>query len=685
MATTHRFDERVFALLVVYIGLFSAVVVEISNAGHVRWAVYAVFAPLIAAALLPFRHTLVISVLSIVAAGVIYGIVLPMVLPGGRAGVVVGVVMACAVGLVVCKVRLRLMIARRHLALLSDASERFGSKLGVTETARDLADIAVPRFADAVSVCLFDSVLRGGEPPTRPPAEPLSLRLVAQRPDRPGILAGGIEAGNHPQVSVPARYLGTHTPARADRLDDDDVRQWLAQDPAPAARTREDSLCAAIAVPLRARGSILGTVIFLRHRTHPFDDDDLVLAEEMGSRAALCLDNARQYYRERETSHVLQRSLLPRTVPELAAAEVASRYVPARHCAGVSGDWFDVIPLSGARVALVVGDVVGHGLLASATMTRLRTAVRTLADIDLQPDELLAHLDDVVLRLSSENTPTRDTRDALDVDGVAGEIGATCLYAVYDPVTGRCTLASAGHPPPIMVAPDGTVQVFDVSPGPFLGLGGLPFEAVDVQVPEGSVLALYTDGLILGHRRDPDSGLQGLVHALSTTEPSLDRRCQAVLEKLVDSRSTDDVVLLMARTRTLGTDRVAAWDLSSNPTVVADAREQAARQVAAWRLPEAAFATELIVSELVTNAIRYAQPPVRLSLIHDDHSLICEVSDGSTTTPHLRRARTLDEGGRGLFIVAQLAQRWGTRHNRHGKTIWAELATGDGDASLGIP
>ncbi|MEV6742570.1 SpoIIE family protein phosphatase [Streptomyces sp. NPDC051104] len=682
MAATPRIDERVFALLVAYIALFSAAVVEISGAGHVRWALYAVFAPLVAAALLPFRLTLVIGVLSVLAVGLIYGVALPDVLPGGRVAVLVGVAVACGVGLAVCRVRLRLMIARRRLALLSDASERFGSTLDVTQTARDLAEVTVPRFADVVSVGVFESVLRGREPPTELPAEPVELRLVALQPVSPGVHRGALKPGEYPQVSFPARYLSACMPARAGYVDDVDVKGWLAQDPSLAALTTgEGDGYAAIAVPLCARGGVLGTVIFLRHRRpRSFDGDDLVLAEEMGSRAAVCLENARRYCRERETSRILQQNLLPRRMPELAAVEVASRYLPAQHGAGVGGDWFDVIPLSGARVALVVGDVVGHGLLASATMTRLRTAVRTLADIDLQPDELLTHLDDVVLRLSTESAPVDGGAD-LDVDGAAGEVGATCLYAIYDPVAGLCTLASAGHPPPAMVAPDGSTRVVDVPPGPLLGLGGLPFEAVDVQVPEGSLLVLYTDGLIRGNHRDPDSGLQELLHALSTPQPSLEGSCRAVLGTLLDGRPTDDVALLMARTRVLNSDHAATWDLRADPAVVAEAREQAARQLAAWRLHDAAFTTELIVSELVTNAIRYAQPPVRLSLIHEDHSLICEVSDGSTTTPHLRRARTFEEGGRGLFIVAQLARRWGTRHSRHGKTIWAELAAGDGPDS----
>jgi len=240
--------------------------------------------------------------------------------------------------------------------------------------------------------------------------------------------------------------------------------------------------------PLRARGVTLGMAILARHRrTDPFDEDDLFLAEELAARAALCVDNARRYTRERTVALALQRSLLPHHMPRQAAVEVASRYLPAPFRAGIGGDWFDVIPLFGARVALVVGDVVGHGIRASATMGRLRTAVRTLADVDLTPDELLTQLDDIVLRLDREASTDDDADPAEESDG---EVGATCLYAVYDPVSSRCSVARAGHPAPTLATPDGRVDLLDVPAGPPLGVGGLPFEVAEFDLPEGSVLAL---------------------------------------------------------------------------------------------------------------------------------------------------------------------------------------------------
>jgi anti-sigma regulatory factor (Ser/Thr protein kinase) len=318
---------------------------------------------------------------------------------------------------------------------------------------------------------------------------------------------------------------------------------------------------------------------------------------------------------------------------------------------------------------MVVGDVVGHGIQASATMGRLRTAVRTLADIDLAPDELLTHLDDLVVRLSQESGS----------DAATGEVGATCLYAVYDPVSRRCTLARAGHPQPLLVPPDGPARQLDLPSGPPLGVGGLPFESAEVELREGSVLSFHTDGLLASRERDVDASHRMLRQALSTPADSLDETCDRVLHALLPpGGSADDVALLLARTRGLPSSQVATWDIPADPALVAPIRKQVVDQLDRWGLIEATFTAELVVSELVTNAIRYGAAPIRLRLIHDASTLICEVSDTNHTAPHLRRAKTWDEGGRGLLLVAQLTQRWGSRHTTEGKTIWAELELLDG-------
>ncbi|MFF8609504.1 SpoIIE family protein phosphatase [Streptomyces sp. NPDC015346] len=557
--------------------------------------------------------------------------------------------------------------ARQRLLLLNEASSRIGTTLDMARSAQELADVAVPRLADFVTVDLLVSLEDGGEPPSGPLSGPVTMRRVARQSVIPGAPESVVELGGmatYPALSPPAECLASGRPARYE-MTDSAVAGWTAHDPARGARIRDVGIHSVMVVPLQARHIILGVVLFLRHRRpEPFEEDDLLLAEEITVRAAVCVDNARRYTRERTTAVTLQRSLLPQTTPGQAAVETASRYRPAGSRAGVGGDWFDVIPLSGARTALVIGDVVGHGIQASVTMGRLRTAVRTLADIDLPPDELLTHLDDVVIRMSTETAASAGTPSA-------EATVATCLYAVYDPVSRRCTLARAGHPLPAAVGPDGAAYILDLPAGPPLGLGGLPFEAVEVELPEGSLLALYTDGLVKGRDRDIDEGLEVLRQALADPAPSLDAVCDAALDALLPAGTDDDAALLLARSRALGASQVATWDVPSDPSVVARTRADVAHQLAVWGLEEALFTTELVVSELVTNAIRYGRPPIQLRLIHD-RTLICEVSDNSNTAPHLRRARAFDEGGRGLLLVAQLTQRWGTRHAREGKTIWAE-------------
>jgi PAS domain-containing protein len=577
--------------------------------------------------------------------------------------------------------------ARKRLQLIAEASTRIGSTLDVTRTAQELAAVAVPELADFLSVDLLATVGAPEQPlDTSGAGTPLALRRVAHRSVHPGtpeaVVALG-EVDEYPEGSPPAESLRTGR-AVLYQVTEPAIADWVGEDPLRADRVREFGFHSAMTVPLSARGTTLGVVVFARHRNpEAFQRDDLVLAEELAARAAVCIDNALRYTRERGTAVMLQRSLLPQSLPEQTAVEVASRYLPAGARAGVGGDWFDVIPLSGSRVALVVGDVVGHGLHASATMGRLRTAVRTLADIDLPPDELLTHLDDLVGRLAMETETARGAQWAAPtaegagggareaaIDGT-GDVGATCLYAVYDPVSRRCTLARAGHPPPAVVSPDGTVELLDLPAGPPLGLGGLPFEALETELPEGSLLALYTDGLIQSRDGDIDHGISRLCRALAGPAVSLEGLCDTVLGTLLTLRPTDDVALLIARTRALDAGRVATWDVNPEPSAVAEARKNVLRRLDDWGLAGAAFVTELVVSELVTNAIRHAEPPIQLRLIHD-RGLICEVSDASNTAPHMRRARTYDEGGRGLLLVAQLTQHWGTRPTPTGKTIWAE-------------
>ncbi|MFE2069575.1 SpoIIE family protein phosphatase [Streptomyces sp. NPDC059467] len=557
---------------------------------------------------------------------------------------------------------------QRRLLVINEAGTRIGTTLDIAVTAQELADVGTDHLADLATVDLLSSALE--EEDLYPAPAPATLRRIAQAASAgcPDLACAAGRTHSYPEGSEPARVLANGQPLRL-HVTADDVPAWLATSADHALALRAWGPYSLLLVPLWARGSPLGLAQFVRRRTaDPFDDDEMLLAQEIVSRAAVNIDNARRYTQERSTALTLQRSLLPHRTPEESAVETASRYLPSGSRAGVGGDWFDVIPLSGARVALVVGDVIGRGIHAAATMGRLRTAVRTLADIDLPPDELLTHLDDVVIRSQREEQERAD------------EISATCLYAVYDPVSRVCSLASAGHVAPAVVAPltgdaDGPtsrkVDFPELPVGPPLGLGGLPFETAQFELEHGSRLVLYTDGLVQSRTRDPDRTLALLHDVLAGSPTSLDETCDELLSALLPHRPTDDVALLVAQTRALDSGHVAAWDLPCDPAVVAKARAQASAQLATWGLEDLAFTTELVVSELVTNAIRYGEGPIQLRMVLQS-TLTCEVSDASSTAPHLRRARVFDEGGRGLLLVAQLTERWGTRHNREGKVIWAE-------------
>ncbi|GGV63833.1 histidine kinase [Streptomyces griseoloalbus] len=549
--------------------------------------------------------------------------------------------------------------SRERLNMLYDAGVGIGTSLDVTRTAEELAELAVPRFADFVTVDLFESVLSGGHPDAAATLRRTAMTGIAE--DAP--LYPKEEKIRWVGSSPQSLSLTTGRPVLEPRLGE--APGWQAQDLERSGQIVEYGIHSLITVPLRAGALVLGVVSFWRSRKpEPFDTDELALAEELVARAAVSIDNARRYTREHSMAVTLQRSLLPRTLPEQSALEIAYRYLPAQ--AGVGGDWFDVLPLSGARVALVVGDVVGHGLHAAATMGRLRTAVHNFSALDLPPEELLALLDELVVRIDQDETPDEHS---------APVTGATCLYAVYDPVSRHCTVARAGHPPPALVRPDGSVEFWDVPAGPPLGLGGLPFESAERELPEGSRLVLYTDGLVEDRRHDIDVGLEELREALSRAGDSPEDTCRVVLESRRPVRAGDDIALIVARTRALGADRVAEWQVPSDPAAVGEVRAAVNRKLAAWGLDELAFGTELILSELVTNALRYGGAPIRVRVLRD-RNLICEVYDSSSTSPHLRYAAMTDEGGRGLFLVAQLAERWGTRYLPAGKVIWAEQPIG---------
>ncbi len=408
-------------------------------------------------------------------------------------------------------------------------------------------------------------------------------------------------------------------------------------------------------LPLVVSGRVVGLCVVSFARPRLLTGAERALMSTLSGLIAQALERARLFDAEHARSQALQRALLPRQLPELPAVTAAARYLPAGRGMDVGGDWYDVIPLSADRVALVIGDVMGHGLPEAVIMGRVRTALQTLSDLELPPDEVLAHLNDLVYGLGDDSF-------------------VTCLYAIYDPTTSSCTVARAGHPPPAVVCPDGTVQFAQAGADPPLGVAGPPFEVSELPIPDGALLVLYTDGLIGSASCDPAVGMgrmAGLLRALKAE--GLDRMCDSLTRALLpdDQQRPDDAALLVARVRATAPDAVATWPLPEDPRAAGDARRHVRDQLASWQLEELTTTTELVVSELVANVVRHARGPYRLRLLRS-RSLVCEVFDGSLTTPRPRRAAWTDEGGRGLQLIAALCDRWGTRNVTTGKVIWTE-------------
>ncbi|MGQ4512133.1 SpoIIE family protein phosphatase [Streptomyces sp. DW26H14] len=568
--------------------------------------------------------------------------------------------------------------ARRNLALLNEASARIGNSLDLETTARELLSVAVPNFCDIASVDLYQSLLTGEEaPPGRWAASSQEsgggtarLRRVAFASAVSDVPLSGPDETHDGYVSpeVGAVHSFPFSSQSAGALRSARVRS-IPGEPGSL-------LQSTLAVPMVAHDTVVGLVQFARAKgSEPFGDRDRGLAVELAARAAVCIDNARLYRREHERALILQRSLLPPGDPEAAGLDIACRYLPGNAATEVGGDWFDVIELPGHRTALVVGDVMGRGLRAAVAMGELRTAVRTLALLDLEPAEVLGALDEIANGLGSPNGAQQASRvahKARDAD-LAEVYLATCVYAVYDPVTRRCTFANAGHPPPVLVEPGDKALLLDVPPGVPLGVGGEPFEQVEVELSENSLLALYTDGLVESRDQTLEEGLSAFRASLSHAERPLEDVADHVLTTLETGHGQDDIALLMARIRGLPGEAVGDWRLPREPRSVGRAREYARAQLIAWDLEPLVDTIELLVSELVTNAMRYGEGEIRLRLLRD-RTLVCEVWDAGLVQPRRRRARDTDEGGRGLQLVGMLSSAWGSRRTPRGKTVWFELA-----------
>ncbi|MFJ3725981.1 SpoIIE family protein phosphatase [Streptomyces sp. NPDC090045] len=420
--------------------------------------------------------------------------------------------------------------ARHRFALLAEAGTRIGTTLDLHQTAQEIVDVLVPQLADSADVQLLEAVL-GPDEGVVPAASTRGVlrRLAARFPD-PTAPTAKLTPGQTFQIPVGTHYERIVTEGRPMNLYVSDIPALITSPRADALRAYLATLGSARLVPLVARGTVLGAVTVTRTRERePFDEQDCVLVDELVARAALNIDNARMYTRQRQAALTLQRSLTNSALPEVPGLALTGRYLPASDH-DVGGDWFDVIPLPGGRTGLVIGDVMGHGIHAAAVMGQLRTAVRTLARHDVSPARMLASLDAVVADLGEDEM-------------------ATCVYAVYDPASGGCVVARAGHPPPAVVATDGSVSFLDGPPGTPLGTGGQDFRTEELRLPEGSLLVLYTDGLIEARDRDLDQGMDQLAQALRRGEQPLEALCDGILRSLLPCAQEDDVAVLLARTR----------------------------------------------------------------------------------------------------------------------------------------
>ncbi|WP_093877328.1 SpoIIE family protein phosphatase [Streptomyces sp. TLI_105] len=417
--------------------------------------------------------------------------------------------------------------ARHRFALLAEAGARIGTTLDLKQTAEEAVRFLVPQLADSADVQMLESVLEPDDPADS--SRGVLRRLAAQFPD-PTAPTALLVPGQTFQIPLDSVYEQVVVHGRPTNLYTTDIPKLFTDPRTEALRTYfATRIGSARLVPLVARGQVLGAITVTRLKTRePFDAQDCVLIDEVVARAALNIDNARLYTTQREAALTLQRSLTNNELPAVTGLELTGRYLPASSH-DVGGDWFDVIALPGGRTGLVIGDVMGHGIHAAAVMGQLRTAVRTLARHDIAPARMLSSLDAVVADLGEDEM-------------------ATCVYAVHDPATGGWVIARAGHPPPAVATPDGTITFLDGPPGTPLGTGAHDFGTEEVVLPEGGLLVLYTDGLIEARDRDLDQGMRQLAEALRPLDRPLDTLCDDVLGRLLAGPAQDDVAMLLART-----------------------------------------------------------------------------------------------------------------------------------------
>ncbi|WP_367319029.1 SpoIIE family protein phosphatase [Streptomyces sp. HUAS ZL42] len=542
-----------------------------------------------------------------------------------------------------------------RLRYLDAATRRIARGMDLDETLYELCRAAVPAFADRAFVHLCDPLPVEDEIP----AAPARLRLHST--DRTPPAADGLRK-HPPQVVHPAvatRLAGLLRPGRPVFGNAPGIAaaaaEMLEAAGVPGAPPRGRRL---IIAPLHGRSQFMGSVVLVRGPNRPpFTRDDLLVASQLATHTGLGVDKAMLYGREVSFADAVQRTMLPPSLPEPTGVRLASRYLPASRSARLGGDWYDAIPLPGNRVALVIGDVMGHSVTSAAIMGQLRTVVQTLAGLDLPPDEVLHHLDEQAERLGGQHI-------------------ATCLYASYDPVRQRLLMANAGHPPPVLLHPDGNVEVVQVPSGTPIGVGGGAFECTEMAAPSGAALVLYTDGLVESRGSDVVTGVERLVTRLRAARAgptALQDLCDEALGSLGSGEREDDIALLAARFMGILPETVGYWYLAPHPRTARQARRLTRRTLHRWGLDDLLEPTELLVSEVVANAVRFAGRPITLRLLRTD-VLRCEVGDDSPLVPRMRHAQLSDEGGRGLFLVDQLALRWGATRLSTGKVVWFETA-----------
>ncbi len=542
-----------------------------------------------------------------------------------------------------------------QLALLRASGAMIGSTLDLHTTARELCAVMVPRFADFAAVLVVDQLFSDTEPPKdgRPGDAVLVRRVAIAHNGAPSGWESALPEGELLTLGagqVVPRLLEPVLVPFVDPAVAPDIAKDLGV-PTIGPLLPEHSM---IVAPLTARGTVLGRVCFLRAPgRRPFDSRDAATAGEVVARGAVHIDNARLHRQESRAAATLQRSMMPTRPPKLPGVRIAHHYMPGDRQAQVGGDWFDAIQLPGGRVALIVGDVMGHGLQAAAVMGQFRTAVITMAALDLPPAQVLRHLDNLAHRLGTEHL-------------------ATCVYAVYDPIHRTLTLANAGHIPPVLAGHDGQGELLQIPGGAPIGVGGVPFETVEIPVPDGSWLVLCTDGLVEVRGQGIDAGLAALCANVIEPQQTPEDVCGQILARVHSEDRRDDVALLVARFEGIDPDDVMRWTLEIDYAEVARARELTRRQLAAWGLERLTDTAELLVSELVTNAIKAASYDVQLRLMRVG-KLLVEVSDDNHNLPQLQRADADDVQGRGLALVTHLSRRWGTSRKAVGKVVWFEL------------